>query len=175
MQSLPSASTTLPPATLSRIVPLLNTTTAQLRLTDTEFLHTPSQLALGIWTYALREEQQPLRALLDEWIESKTQLDAATTTTLSLDDLKATAANIAQVHIPAAQALERRLKSKETLEEVKAIDLKLKEWIADVHDEDEIAAESKKRKAEDENGNGAAAGAPRKSQRVDSDDESDEH
>lgn len=168
----------LTPALLDKCMPILNTTCAQLRLTNAEFVYTPSQLALGVWWSVFNvnpneegnftsSELQTLTSLLSRWVESKEQLD--TTGSVSYKSLTNIANAITNTEIPGARNIEARLKSKETLEEVKKIDLKLKECIVELDRKEAEEGESKKRK-----GDGEESTRRNKTQKVDSDDSDDD-
>lgn len=169
LQTLDS-SAPLAPDLLNKCASVLNTTCAQLRLTNAEFLYTQSQLALGIWWCVLNDgnntlsqsDLDTLRPLLTKWIGSKSTLSS----TISQESLTSIAEDIAQTRIKQARELELHLKSKSTLDEVKAIDLKLKEVITRLESEEA----NRKRKVED----GSEGDGARKSRKVDSDDEDED-
>ncbi|CAO1624011.1 unnamed protein product [Sympodiomycopsis kandeliae] len=136
----------------------LNLLCSHLRLTNAEFLYTPSQLALGIWSYLVdnppkdisQEDQQNLQASLSLWVDSKLPTGK--------EQVTSKVHQITSVHIPNGQRLEVDMKSnKDVLTKIKEIDLQLKNWVND-YAEREV------------NGNGSAE---QQQQQQDDDDDED--
>lgn len=142
----------LPPEFLDRLKVLLDIASQQLRLTQAEFLYTPSQLALGTWwsltedegegksgahpsasasasSTLTSEERTKLRELLQRWIDEKESLLSTTTVSSSSKDLHPSLQEIANqvtTYVRQGAALQEELRSPACVERVKSIDLALR-------------------------------------------------
>lgn len=134
----------------------LQKTSHLLRLTGVEFVYTPSQIGFATWWAQTKqqselkeEERRDLQDLLERWARDKekkmtqkkeetrrerqkaklpVEEEAEEVAAFSAETLLSQAEEIVSKYLAEGQQLEANLEKAETLEKVKTIDLKLKEW-----------------------------------------------
>ncbi|CAO1619202.1 unnamed protein product [Parajaminaea phylloscopi] len=165
------------PAFLDAWVKPLKQACAHLRMSEAEFLYTPSQCALGIWWAVCRGEAEAeaeggneqdahvVRAALDKWIQDKAERGATAAPTdagphMDAESLKAVAAKVADLVRKGSQQ-ERLMADAETLAKVREVDAALKRWSAERDAADATGSSQSAGNDGDAGGGDAAAGRKR--------------